>query len=169
MARLKTVTRDEDLETVVVELVGEHALAVVTFLKGKERISEFEELELEINEVRNILYCLLEHNLVRFLRKKDRIKGWYICYWDLNLHMVPHLKRKLLQEKLEKMRARLAEEEGAQYYICQRACARMKFDDAVEQQFKCQECGALLQEQDNSRTKEFLLERIAELEESVQS
>jgi len=172
MAQLKTITKEENTQVVVTELVGEHALPIIEFLKGKERISEFiiaEELEMEINEVRNILYKLLEHNLVRFLRKKDRIKGWYICYWDFNDHMVPHLKHKIVKAKLEKMTDRLTQEESAQYYICQRACVRLTFDDAMERQFKCAECGSILQEQDNSRTKEFLTETIKQLEKDVKA
>lgn len=162
----------DDLAQVVAELVGEHALPIVEFLKGKEKISEFiiaEELGMEINEVRNILYRLLEHNLAGFLRKKDRIKGWYICYWDLHPHMVPQLKLKLIQGKIEKLQDRLAQEEGAQFYICRNACSRMTFDEAMEQEFKCSECGAILVEQDNTRTKEFLRERIGELEADLEA
>lgn len=168
---VKTIQESkDDTHMVVSELVGVHAMPIITFLKGKEKISEFiiaEELEIEINEARNILYKLLEHNLVRFLRKKDRIKGWYICYWDFNDHMVPHLKHKILMGKVEKLQSRLAAEEGAQYYICRSACTRLTFEDAMDQQFKCQECGSILQEQDNARTKEFLTERIAEVQKEL--
>ncbi len=158
-------------EEVVVELVGEHALPVVEFLKGKTKISEFiiaEELELEINETRNILYKLLEHNIVTFLRKKDRIKGWYICYWDFNEHMVPHLHRKLNQQKLERMRQRLEREQSGTFFMCKNACVRMDFDKAMEAEFKCPECGTIMHQQDNTRTVEFLQEKIRELEKLVQ-
>lgn len=164
------VEAKDDIQLVVTELVGEHAMPIINFLKGKTKISEFiiaEELEMEIKEVRNILYNLLEHNIVSFIRKKDRIKGWYICYWDFNDYMVPQLKHKLLKSKLEKMRERLAEEESAQYYLCQRGCIRLTFDEAMENQFKCDECGSILQEQDNSRTREFLAQRVQELEGEV--
>jgi transcription initiation factor TFIIE subunit alpha len=162
----------EDIKMVVTELVGAHALAIVDFLQGKEKISEFiiaEELNMEINETRNILYKLLEHNIVSFLRKKDKIKGWYICYWDFNPQMVPQLKFKILVGKSDKLKDRLRQEQQGQYYICKNACSRMTFESAVEQNFKCTECGTIMQEQDNTRTKEFLLERIAELEKQVKA
>ncbi len=154
-------------EEVVSELVGEHAMPIIEFLKGKTKISEFiiaEELDLEINETRNILYKLLEHNIVSFLRKKDRIKGWYICYWDFNEHMVPHLHRKLNLQKLEKMRDRLTSEEGGTFFMCKNACVRMDFDKSMEFEFKCVECGSIMHQQDNSRTVEFLKDKIKELE-----
>ncbi len=151
---------------VVKELVGQHALAIVEFLQDKEKISEFiiaEELGMEINETRNILYKLLEHNIVTFLRKKDRIKGWYICYWDFNPNMMQYLQHKILVEKSSKLQERLSQEEEGQYFICKNTCSRMTFEIAVEQNFKCTECGQIMQEQDNTRTKEFLRERIEEL------
>jgi transcription initiation factor TFIIE subunit alpha len=160
----------DDTTLVVTELVGAHAMPIIEFLKGKEKISEFivaEELNMEINETRNILYKLLEHNIVSFLRKKDKIKGWYICYWDFNPHMVPQLKYKLLVAKRDKLMDRLKAEESGQYYICKYACTRLTFEGAVEQNFKCTECGTIMQEQDNTRTKEFLRERISELDKQV--
>jgi transcription initiation factor TFIIE subunit alpha len=167
----KTMSK-EDVKMVVSELVGAHAMPIIEFLEGKEKISEFiiaEELNMEINETRNILYKLLEHNIVSFLRKKDKLKGWYICYWDYNQHMVPQLKYKILQSKLQKLKERLTQEESGQYYICKNACTRLTFEGAVEQNFKCTECGTIMQEQDNTRTKEFLRERIAELEGQVKA
>ncbi len=156
----------ELIEEVVAELVGAHAQAIIDFLKGKTRISEFiiaEELDLEINETRNILYKLLEHNLVSFIRRKDKIKGWYICYWDFNEHMVPQLKKKIVDAKLEKLQERLEEEQSNQFFMCRNACNRMNFDKAMEFNFKCAECGNIMNEQDNARTIEFLKERIEEL------
>jgi transcription initiation factor TFIIE subunit alpha len=172
MQLTKMKETQDDTSMVVTELVGAHAMPIIDFLKGKEKISEFiiaEELNMEINETRNVLYKLLEHNIVSFLRKKDKIKGWYICYWDFNPHMVPQLKYKILQGKRDRMVERLKQEEQGQYYICKFACSRMTFEHAIEQNFKCNECGTIMQEQDNTRTKEFLRERITELEGQVKA
>jgi transcription factor E len=157
-------------EEVITELVGEHALPIIDFLRGKTKISEFiiaEELDMEINETRTILYKLLEHNIVTFIRKKDRIKGWYICYWDLNEHMVPQLRRKMDTEKLEKLESRLESEQSKQFFMCRSGCSRMDFDEGMENEFACGECGGILQPQDNSRTVEFLKDRIGELKKSL--
>lgn len=166
--KIKTVKPTKVMtEEVVKELVGEHSLQIIDFLKGKTKISEFiisEELDMEINETRNILYQLLEHNIVSFIRKKDRIKGWYICYWDFNENMIPLLKKKILNEKVEKMNSRLKTENENLFYMCGSACSRMDFDKAMEFDFKCPECGAIMNQQDNARTINFLGERIEELE-----
>lgn len=122
-----------------------------------------EELDLEIHKTRNILYRLYEHNIVQFLRKKDKIKGWYICYWDLNERVIPELAVKITRNKFEKIQERLEREKNNTFYMCKNACARMTFDNAIEYNFKCPECGEIMNEQDNKRTIEFLTERLKEL------
>jgi|TARA_B100000315_G_scaffold244041_1_gene268103 transcription initiation factor TFIIE subunit alpha len=157
------------LKEVVNELVGEEGLPIVFYLKGKKRISEFiiaEELDLEIHRTRNLLYKLYEHNIVKFLRKKDKIKGWYICYWDLNDKIIPELATKISLEKIEKLKGRLEREKNNLFYMCKNACARMPFENSIEFNFKCPECGILMHEQDNKRTIEFLTERLNDLENS---
>ena len=158
------------IEDVVTELVGADALPIVFYLRGKTKISEFivaEELDLEIHRARNLLYQLLEHNIVSFMRKKDKIKGWYICYWDFNEPMIPHLTVKIRKEKITKLQERLNKEDGGQFYMCRNACARMNFENSIEFEFKCPECGEIMNLQDNARTIEFLKQRIKELEESA--
>jgi transcription initiation factor TFIIE subunit alpha len=141
---------------------------IVFYLHGKQNISEFiiaEELDLEIHRTRNLLYRLLNVNIVSFKRKKDKIKGWYICYWDFNESAIPHLEEKLRLETIRKLENRLAQEEGGFFYMCRHAHARQNFEDAFENDFKCPECGELMNQQDNARTKSFLQERIAKLKE----
>jgi transcription initiation factor TFIIE subunit alpha len=155
------------IEEVVKELVGEEALPIIFYLRGKKRISEFiiaEELDMEIHRTRNILYRLLEKNIVTFLRKKDRIKGWYICYWDFNEDIIPYLAEKIRKGKIEELKKRLGKEEGNYFYMCKNACVRMAFDKAIEFNFKCPECGELMNQQENQRTIEFIKQRIKELQ-----
>ncbi len=158
----------EDLiNHVVTELVGEEALSIIFYLRGKHQISEFiiaEELDMEIHLVRNLLYMLLEYNIVSFIRKKDRIKGWYICYWDFNEHMTPYLAEKIRLSKIAKLKDRLEKEQKHTFFMCRSACVRMPFEKSMEFNFKCPECGGLMHEQDNSRTREVIKQQIGELE-----
>jgi transcription initiation factor TFIIE subunit alpha len=164
----KKMKIDEKLiQYVISELVGEEAAPIIMYLRGKKQISEFiiaEELDMEIHMTRNLLYRLLEFNIVSFLRKKDRIKGWYICYWDFNENMVPYLAEKLRLAKIARLKDRLDKESNNAFYICKNACTRMTFEKSMEFNFKCPECGEVMQEQDNARTKDFLATQIKELE-----
>ena len=165
----KMIADKELLKEVVTELVGSEAVDVAMYLRGKTKISEFiiaEELELEIHRTRFLLYKLLEHNVVTFVRKKDKIKGWYICYWDLKSNMLNQLKEKIDKEKIDKLLERLKREQENQFYLCKNACTRTDFDQAIQQNFKCPECGQLMALQDNQRTIEFLKQRIKELQKN---
>ncbi len=165
----KKMKIDEKLiQYVVSELVGEEALPIVFYLRGKKQISEFiiaEELDMEIHYTRNLLYRLLEFNIVSFLRKKDRVKGWYICYWDFNEHMMPYLAEKIRLAKIARLKERLEKESQNSFYMCKNACTRMTFEKSMEFNFKCPECGELMNEQDNAKTKQFIEQQIKELEQ----
>ncbi|HHE36797.1 MAG TPA: hypothetical protein ENL16_03205 [Candidatus Woesearchaeota archaeon] len=166
VSKKKKITT-ELIERVVTELVGEEALPIILYLRGKKQISEFiiaEELDMEIHMVRNLLYLLLDFNLVSFIRKKDRIKGWYICYWDFNEYMVPYLAEKIRLSKIAKLKERLKREQNHTFYMCRNACVRMPFEKSMEFNFKCPECGELMHEQDNTRTMEFIQEQLRALE-----
>ena len=152
----------------VKEVVGEDSLKVVEFLKDKKNISDFkiaEKVKSDIHEIRNILYRLYNHNLVTYYRKKDRQKGWYISYWTFNKKRIKDLVKNLHYSKIEKFTQRLKVEESnrGNFYLCPNACIRVNFDKATDFEFKCPECGVILNHQDNEKTINFLQTRIKEL------
>ena len=160
------------IEDVIKELVSEEAIPIVLYLIGRTKVSEFtiaQDLDLEIHKARNLLYRLLEHNILSFLRKKDKVKGWYICYWDFNEKIIPFLLERIKTLKLAKLKERLDKESSSTFYMCKNACTRMDFERSMEFNFKCPECGELMDEQNNARTLEFLKERIAELDKDLKA
>lgn len=167
-----SIERKEKIISVVKDLVGDEAIPIVFYLIGKTRVSEFiiaHELDLEIHKARNLLYRLFEQNILFFHRKKDKIKGWYICYWDFNENSIPFLYDKIKARQLQKLKERLEKESSSTFYMCKNACTRMDFEKAMEFNFKCPECGELMDEQNNIRTVEFLREKVKELDEEVKS
>ncbi len=152
------------------EIAGKDGVSVLDKLKGKVDISEFklaESLKLGINYVRNILYKFHEHNLVSFLRQKDVKKGWYIYYWTFDEIRAKELLIKLKERKLEEMKRRLEEEQSSVFFVCPDKDVRLNFEDALECGFKCEECGAILVREDNSRTIKNLEEVIGRLEKDL--
>ena len=165
----KDAMTNKKVNDVVGEVVGEDAVKIVEYLKDKENISEFkiaEKTNSEIHQIRNILYRLHNQHLVTYKRKKDRQKGWYISYWTFNKRRVKDLVGHLRIQKLDKFRERLEKEEKNRgfFFLCKNTCVRMDFDQATEYQFKCPECGTLLDQHDNSKTIDSLRQRITELE-----
>ncbi|MBD3249728.1 transcription factor [Candidatus Woesearchaeota archaeon] len=158
------------IEDVVSQLIGEDAIPVVLALKNKKNVSEFklaESLKKEVNETRNILYRLYEKNLVSFTRKKDKKKGWYIYYWTFNLKRLRQLTISSKQKKLEKLNQRLEREKQNQFFLCPNRCIRLEFDQAMDFQFKCPECGEIIQQEDNTEKIDNIKKEIKELEKEL--
>ena len=166
---MKMKLTEKRVEEVISEAVGVDAARIVRFLKDKKNVSEFimsTSLKMEIQEVRNILYRLHSKNLVTYKRVKDNKKGWYVSYWTFDKVRVSELLAKMNREKLEKFKDRLAVESTNinSFFMCPKACVRMDFHSAIGCSFRCPECGILMQQQDNTKTINFLKEKIREIE-----
>ncbi len=165
------------LDEVITEVAGKDVLALVKILRNKKNVSEFtlaEALTREINATRNMLYRLYEHNLVTFIRRKDKKKGWYIYYWTFNPPRIKDIYITLRKRKLEKLQERLEREQKTQFYVCYQkerlpdgtlingpVTMRLDFDQAMNYEFKCPESGQLLEQEDNTQ-------RIKQIEEEIQ-
>ena len=169
---MKTKLTNKLVHDVITQVVGDDVMPVVEYLKEKRNISEFriaEALNMEVNRIRNMLYRLNTHNLVTYIRKKDKLKGWYISYWTLNLKAALSIQTKIKVSQIENMKERLAKEEENVngFFLCPNLCSRLAIDKAMFYSFKCPECGSLMNQQDNTRTIERLKENIKELETEI--
>ncbi len=156
----------EKIDSLISNVAGEDAVPIVGFLvENGENVSEFviaENLQMGINHVRNALYRLQESNLVTFLRKKDKKKGWYIYYWTFNPVQAKLLVKKLYDERLATLRKRL-EMENADFLTCRKKCLRLSFDNALESDFRCPECDGVLKQVDNKKQIAQIKKELEEL------
>ncbi len=150
--------------------VGEKALPVVNFLSSQPHSSEFDiakKLKKEVKEVRNVLYQLFNHHLVDFTKKKDKEKGWYIYYWTFNKKRVEEIIRQNKLERLKRLSARLKRENNNQFFTCQNNCLRLDFDQVTEFNFKCPECGKIMNFEDNSEKIIGIKKEIKKIKEEL--
>src|SRR3972149_7889364 len=101
------------VEEVVKNVAGNDVVPLVDLIKNKKNVSEFkiaESMGVTVNVVRNMLYRLYHKNLVSFVRKKDKKKGWYIYYWTFNIKRIKFLADSINKEKMEKLKERLDRE-----------------------------------------------------------
>ncbi len=159
------------VEEIMLSILGEEGLSLVKELAGKENVSEFEladRLKKDIKIVRKMLYLLYNHNLVSFIRKKDKLKGWYIYYWTLLPDSIrfSYVKRK--KELLARMQQRVEEETRELFYTCTTRCVRLNFDQAMDFEFHCPECGELISQDDSSERVETLRKKIAEIQQELE-
>ena len=156
------------IEETICDIIGEDLPPLLNLLLvGRPNISEFklaEQLNITVNQVRSMLYRMQDYTLVDFIRKKDKRKGWYIYYWTLNKKSTFALLKEYKRKQLEDLKNRLAREQAGGFFVCPMGCARMKMDQAMEVEFRCQECGSLVKEQNNTRTVENIRKMIKEIE-----
>ena len=98
------------------------------------------------------------------MRKKDRKKGWYIYYWTFNQKQVRFLFLKLKKERLERLKTRLHRETTDQFYVCPKNCIRLEFEQATNFDYKCPECGTLMEMQDNAKDIDRIKKEIVDTE-----
>jgi transcription initiation factor TFIIE subunit alpha len=155
------------IENVISELVGDDIIPLVNLLKTNKNISEFQiasKIKIPVDITRNQLYRLYNNNLVTFIRKKDKQKGWYIYYWTLNIDRIKYLVTDLKKKRIERLKDRLYRENNNHFFSCLNECIRIDFEQATNMEYKCPECGELLQQENNLKKIEFLKEEIKQLE-----
>ena len=162
---VKQALTNKKINDRISEVVGIDAIPIIEFLKDKKNVSEFiiaEKIKYDMQKTRHLLYKLNNFNIAGYIRRKDRQKGWYISYWTFDRKKVKELVDKLRREKIDKLYEQLKKEEDnkGSFFICTKACSRLDFDQATEFEFKCPECGNLLNQEDNRKI-------IGEIERSI--
>ena len=161
----------ELIHELVQEVAGEETIKLVDYLKDKHNVSEFkvaDKLEITVNQVRNLLYRLDEYNLVYFMRKKDKEKGWYEYYWTLDLVKMRTLIIDRKQEQMKKIRQELKTEQGQQYYYApSNPNLRINAEEALEVGFRSPEYDEVLQPEDMEKRKKALNALLVKLREDV--
>ncbi len=158
------------IDEIVADVAGEDVVPLIQILKTKNNVSEFklaEEIKAEVNLTRNMLYRLYDANLVSFIRRKDKRKGWYIYYWTFDKKKILHLAAKVKSERLENLKERLKRESSGQFFICASECMRLNFEQAMNFEFKCPECGDLMNQKDNSKVINEIEKQIKNLEKEL--
>jgi transcription initiation factor TFIIE subunit alpha len=157
-------------EELVKDKCGATCIKILKLLEGKENVSEFklsEQLDMNINELRILLYKLTEDNLISSIRKKDKQKGWYIYYWTFNFKHARDLLVKHKEKQLEELNHKLANKEIPKY-VCSNGCISLSLEDAMEIEFKCPECNSLLKLKEVKYNEEIIRKKIKETEEELE-
>lgn len=66
--------------------------------------------------------------------------------------------KSLRMRSLEKLQERLGREKSSNFFMCPSKCIRLDFEQATDFEYKCPECGVLLQQEDN-KPKILVLEK----------
>tara|TARA_Y100000310_G_scaffold345160_1_gene462259 strand:+ start:2749 stop:3261 length:513 start_codon:yes stop_codon:yes gene_type:complete len=161
---------NEQAEHLIKEQFGKETLNLTTLLKGRKNVNEFkiaEKLELTINQVRNMLYRLQEYGLVSSIRKKDKKKGWYVYYWTFSDKETKSLILSSKMKRLTQLKEVYNLHENETHFICSNNCVRLNYQESLENNFKCEECGELLVEEDKEKVLKSIEIQIDKLEKEL--
>lgn len=154
---------DELLAELVKRVAGNDTLKLFEVLSKRKNVSEFkiaEKLEISVNQVRNMIYRLQEHNLVSFTRKKDKVKGWYIYYWTFERPKAVELIVDMKTKETKEIKNELENIEDVRCYLCKYCRTKLGEEEALELQFLCEGCGEILEEQDANKRRKELTKRL---------
>ncbi len=172
MLAFQNVCDEKLLEVVVEEIGGESAYQVVrVLLESDKEITDEEianKLNMQLNAVRKILYRLYEERLASYRRTRDTNTGWFIYYWRIRPDKIRDAVIRRKREVYLRLSERLKfERENMLFHCGNPSCQRLTFDEAMEAEFKCPNCGEELKYQDNSESIRVLEEKVRELEEEL--
>lgn len=166
------------LKDVVVVVVGKQAEDIADLLESKKHVNEFiiaKKLGITINQTRNILYKLSDYGLVSSIRKKDKKKGWYTYFWKIETLKALEFLKGIIDKKISEVANQMKSREIKTFYICERCNIELTEENALFNDFTCNECGGIFTLRDNTKViKDFKrnLDRLEKekslLEEEIQ-
>jgi len=161
---------DVALEAATRELIGEEAVRLIQILSEQEETTDDELIQktgMKLNNLRKILYQLFEQSLVSYRRIRDKDAGWFKYYWRINktgLNILLNAKKRKI---LIKLKERLEYETNNVFFLCPTDNVRYIFEDAMETNFQCPNCGGKLESVQNQDIISVLKIKIAELERNL--
>ena len=125
---------------------------------------------LRINMVRKVLYDLFGKALITGVRVKDERKGWFVYRWRSRRDEVEIFIEKQKKRISDRLQQRLDYENSSQFYHCGNVdCARVTFEDALEEFFKCPSCGGVLNIKKNEKSQKAFAKQIDKIRKEMQS
>lgn len=157
-----------ELKFLVRELFADRkkeAEAVTFFLLEHPDTDEFvvaAQTGLSKDAVREMLYRLQTENIVTYFKRKDKEAGWYMSFWQVNRAGVLYLTKKRNANRLISLEKRLQRELSHDFFVCPALCIRFEEKDALEHDYRCPDCGAVLVPHNNERLVAEIRRRISE-------
>ena len=158
---------DELLVELIERIAGE--LGVVIYSLGIE--GEFtdeqlsQELGVEINDIRKVLFALYEIGLATYRRTRDDETGWMEYFWKINYEKERDVLKRELEKTKEKLEAKLELEDGSVYYICTNGCVKVRYEEAMDYGFLCPRCSGMLEFLDSSEAIKKIREEIEKIDD----
>ncbi|RLG22394.1 transcription factor E [Methanosarcinales archaeon] len=153
------------VEQVLLRLLGKDGYEVVKRIKEGEFTDEqiAEMTHTDLNIVRRTLFILYENKLAVYRREKDEESGWLTYYWRLSFENFPKYLERERRKLLRKLERRLKYEREKVFYVCEECGIRIPFEEAMDINFLCPNCGGMMVHWDNQQIIDVIEKKISEL------
>jgi len=166
MARKKKIEILPMLQDMGVDL-DEPTQKIIKLLERRKTMAEnklADRLKLKINATRKLLYRLQSRGLITYSKQRDeKKKWWYLYFWSLDMNRINELYVNHLRKQLERKRAELIAE-SKYVFECKICNQKFTYEDALETEFACSQCGELLEEVTDGKVARRLKREIATIE-----
>ena len=164
---------DETVDEIAMILGGEEGVMIIDAIRNVKEITVeeiAEQTDIQINEIRKVLYRFYNHSLVTSRRFRDKETGWFIFQWRLQQELIEAFLTGMKQKILRKLKSRLRHELDHEFYRCESGeCPRITFEEAMDSVFNCPVCGEPTKPADNEVYIDFLDAKIAEIEGELEA
>jgi len=148
----------------------EVAQRTVDIILRREAIDEeiAGELGVDPREVRKVLYKLHERGVVSFRKERRKEYRYPVYAWSLNLREVLRRGLEIKERELEDVERALTNDMSHPMFHCgNEECPVLSFEEAMECEFRCPNCGEMLQEVDMTEERRRMEELAEELKEEI--
>ncbi len=171
-----TAIKEEDLNNPAIyqylyKLAGDEGMDLIRkFPEGEHSDEEIAEMtEINLNSVRHTLYSLYEHRLAEYRRIKNNETGWLTYLWVLKMDNILDVLHDEMENAVEKLSARLRYDENNDFYQCSNCGLMMTFNEAMNMNFSCPQCGEMLVHFDDELLVSALRNRIEKMKSALGS
>ncbi len=158
------------LRDVVSIVVGKNAEEIAELLNTKKHVNEFniaKKLDITINQTRNILYKLSDFGLVSSIRKKDKKKGWYTYFWRIEIIKALEFLKEIKLKQINQINYQINNRETKQFYVCNTCNIEASEENALLQEFTCNECGEIFTLKDDTKLLKELKKNSDKIEKDI--
>jgi transcription initiation factor TFIIE subunit alpha len=148
---------------------GKEAFKVIKYLdKGRtdEQISK--RVKMNVNDVRALLNRLHYMGVIVYSKEKAKDSNWYTYTWFIKKERIAELLKDRYLEELEKLKEKLCFEQNYTFFKCSNGCNKLPFELAFEYDFKCPECGNMMESVDNDKERKKVENKIKLLSKSLE-
>lgn len=107
--------------------------------------------ELKITEIRTILNRLHYRGIAQYQKTRDAKTGWYNYSWAISKQRILELILAEQGDGIGRLERKIEFEKNYAFFSCGVSCDSIPFEVAAEYNFKCPNCGRVMNAVDNKR------------------